>query len=136
MSVNCIAPVERVERPTRTKKNFRPVQVIFDNTIQRRSSDQVKADTAKAKAEAAAIEDAATVHRKSQMDRCAALQDAMQARDNARLLEAARPDLYIDPKLMSNTDVEALSDSHPMDDEPTDTLTNNPLAVERSSYRG
>jgi hypothetical protein len=128
--------VERVERPTRAKKNFRPAQVIFDNTIQRRSSEQVKADAAKAKAEAAAIEDAATAHRKSQVDRCAALQDAMQARDNARLLEARRPDLYIDPKLMSNTDVETLSDSPPMDDEAADTFTNNPLAVERESYRG
>jgi hypothetical protein len=122
-----------VERPTRAKKNFRPAQVILDNTIHRRSAEQKKADDAKAKADAAAAESAMAIQKKSQLERCATLQDALQTRDNARSLEALRPDLFLNPKSAANTDVETLSDSRPMDDEPADTLSKIPPAAGRSS---
>jgi hypothetical protein len=110
-----------VERPARAKKNYRPAQVVFDHTIQRRTSEQVKADEAKARTEAAAAEATAIAHMKSQFDRCAAVEDAMQADDNAKSLEALRPDLHIDPESAPNTDV--------------DTLLGPPV-VDCSSYRG
>ena len=129
-----------MERPTRAKKNYRPAQVVFDYSVQRRTSEQVKADHAKAAADAAAAEVAAAAHKKNQLDQVAALEDAIQEED-AESLGILRPDLYIDPKSASNTasDVDTLSDTHltPMLDDPTgvprDPLTEIPL--EATSYR-
>ena len=130
-----------MQRPTRAKKNYRPAQVVFDYSIQRHTSDQVKADQAKAAADAAAAEATAAAHQKGQLDRVAALKDAIQEED-AQSLDVLRPDLYIDPKSASNTasDVDTLSDSHltrMLDDPigiPRDPLTDLPL--EPTSYRG
>lgn len=125
-----------MERPTRAKKNYRPAQVVLDYTIQRRTSEQVKADQAKAKMDAAAVESAAIAHNQSQMDQVAALEDALQVEDDAQSLEYLRPDLHIDPKLASNTDVDTLSDSCPMLDEPVGALIALSPLAEHSSYRG
>jgi hypothetical protein len=125
-----------VERPTRAKKNYRPAQVVFDYSIQRRTSEQVKADQAKAKAEAAAAEAAAVAEKQNQLDRVAALEDAMQAQQDAHSLDDLRPDLYISQKSASSSDT--LSDSHLMPDDPIG-LPRVPLTdlpPERSSYRG
>ena len=105
-----------MERPTRAKKNYRPAQVILDNRVQRRTSEQVKADQAKAEAEAAAAKAAAAAHNQSQLDQVRAIEDSMQAEENARSLDDLRPDLYISQKSASST--ETLSDSHlvPLDD--------------------
>jgi hypothetical protein len=121
-----------VERPTRAKKNYRPAQVVFDYTTQRRTSEQIKADEAKAKADATAAESDAAALRKSQLERCAAIEDAMQAADNLQSLQDLRPDLHL--KSASNTDVEPLSDSPPMLGEPVDAFIGPPV-VERRSYR-
>ena len=115
--------------------------MVFDHSIQRRTSEQVKADQAKAAADAAAAEVAAAAHKKSQLDQVAALEDAIQEED-AQSLGVLRPDLYIDPKSASNTtsEVDALSDTHltPMLDDPIggqhEPLTDIPL--EATSYRG
>jgi len=102
-----------MERPTQAKKNYKPAQVVLDYTIQRRTSEKVKADQAKAKANAAAAEAEAAAHKQSQLNQVAALKDAMQAED-AQSLDVLRPDLYIDPKsaLSSASEVDTLSDSH------------------------
>ncbi len=124
-----------MEQPTRVKKNYRPAQAIFDYTIQRRMSEQVKADNTKAKADAAAAKAAAIIQQQGQKSQVAALEDAMQAEDNARSLDDIRPDLSIGTKSSQNTDVDILSDSHQMLDEPVDAI--DPLSLtERSSYRG
>jgi hypothetical protein len=122
--------------------------VVFDYTIQRRTSAQVKADEAKVKAAAAAAEAAAAADKQSQLDRVAALEDAIQEED-AQSLDVIRPDLYIDPKSANTaSDADTLSDSHLMPDDPTgipqdsdplidlqpDPLTD--LLTEQSSYRG
>jgi hypothetical protein len=106
-----------VERPSRAKKNYRPAQVVLDHTIQRHTSEQVKADQAKAKADAAAAKAAATAHLQSQKDQVAALEDSMQDEAYTRSQEELRPDLHIDYKSASNTEVETLSDSHMLDDD-------------------
>ena len=54
---------------------------MFDYSIQRRTSEQVKASQAKAKTEAAAADAAAAAHQQSQKDRIATLEDAMQAEE-------------------------------------------------------
>jgi hypothetical protein len=122
--------------------------VVFDYTIQRRTSAQVKADEAKVKAAAAAAEAAAAADKQSQLDRVAALEDAIQEED-AQSLDVIRPNLYIDPKSANTaSDADTLSDSHLMPDDPTgipqdsdplidlqpDPLTH--LLTEQSSYRG
>jgi hypothetical protein len=121
--------------------------VVFDYTIQRRTPAQVKADDARVKAAAAAAEAAAAADEQSQLDRVAALEDAIQEED-AQLLDVLRPDIYIDPKSASNTagDVDTQSDSHLMPDDPTGIpqgplidLQPDPLTdhqPEQSSYRG
>ncbi|KAI0263337.1 hypothetical protein BGY98DRAFT_940228 [Russula aff. rugulosa BPL654] len=58
-----------MEWPMQAKKNYRPAQVVLDYLVQRRMSDQVKADQAKAKAEAAATKAATIVYLQSQKDR-------------------------------------------------------------------
>jgi hypothetical protein len=124
-----------LERPSRAKKNYRPAQVILDNTIQRRTSEQVKADQAKAKADAAAAEAADVAHQQNQKNRVAALEDAMQAEEYAQSLEDLRPDLH--HKSASNTDVETLSDSHMIFDDPIE-IPREPLTglpPDGSSYR-
>ena len=72
----------------------------------------MRSDQAKAKAEAAAAEAAAIAHQQSQKDRVAALEDAMQANKYAQSLEDVRPDLHINHKSATNTDVDTLSDTH------------------------
>jgi len=64
--------------------------------IQRRTSEQVKADQAKAKADAAAAKAAATAHLQSQKDQVAALEDSMQDEAYTQLQEELRPDLHIE----------------------------------------
>jgi len=125
-----------MERPTRAKKNYRPAQVVLDHTIQRRTSEQVRADQAKAKMDAAAAESAAIAHKQSQLDQVTALEDALQVEDDAQSLEYLRPDLHIDPKSASNTDVDTLSDLRPILDKPVDALTALSPLAEHSSYRG
>jgi hypothetical protein len=123
-------------RPIRAKKNLRPAKVVLDYTIQRRSSNQVKIDQAKAKADTAAAEAATIAHKQNQLNQVASLEDAMQAREDAEALEAIRPDLHITHKSALNTDAETLSDSHLMLDDPIeiqrDMLTDLPL--EQCSY--
>ena len=133
-----IHPKATKERPSRAKKNYRPAQVVLDNSIQRRTSEQVKADQAKAKVEAAAVKAAAIAHQQSQRDSVAALEDVIQDGEYARSLEDLRPDLHIYRKSASNTDVDGLSDSHlttPLDDPFTETsrepLTDFPLRISR-----
>lgn len=124
------------ERPTRAKKNYRPAQILFDHSVQRRTPEQVKADQAKAKAEAAAAKAAVLAHQQIQKDRVAALEDAQQVEEHTRSLEDLRPDLHIDHKSAS-TDVETLSDSHLTLDNPI-TLPRKPLIdlpLDHSSYR-
>jgi hypothetical protein len=97
----------------------------------------VRLDQAKAKAEAAATEAAAIAHQQSQKDRVAALEDAMQANEYAQSLEDVRPDLHINHKSATNTDVDTLSDTHLNLDEPID-IPRKPakdLPSDRSSYR-
>jgi hypothetical protein len=115
------------------KKNYRPAQVVFDHTIQRRTSEQIKADQAKAKADAAAAEAATAAHLQSQRDQVAAVEDAKQAEEYARSLEDLRPDLHIGNNSVSNTDVDTLSNSHlVLDDDPH----GRPAPADWSSYRG
>jgi hypothetical protein len=123
------------QRPARAKKNYRPAQVVFDYATQRRTSEQIKADEAKAKVNATAAKSDAVALRRSQLDRCAAIEDAMQAAENLRSQHETRPDLHL--KSASNTDMEALSDSRPTPNEPLDALSGHSSVVERrSSYRG
>ena len=79
----------------------------------------MKADQAKAKAEAAAAKAAASAHQQSQKNQVAALEDARQVEEYTRSLEDLRLDLHIDHKSASNTDVDTLSDSHLILDDPT-----------------
>ena len=129
-----------MERPTRAKKNYRPAQVVFDYSIQRRTPEQVKADQAKAKAEAAAAEAAAAANKQTQLDRVAAIEDALEEED-MQSLDVLRPDLYIDPKSASNAASNVdLSDSHLNSslDDPIGT-PHSPLIdlpPEHSSYQG
>ena len=130
-----------MERPARAKKNYRPAQVVWDYSIQRRTSEQVKADQVKAKAEAAAAEAAAKAHQEGQKAQVAALEDAKQAEEYAQSLEELRPDLHIDHKSASasTTDVETLSDSHLTLDNPIprEPLIDLPqlLPLDHTSYR-
>jgi len=134
-----------MERPSRAKKNYWPAQVVIEHTIQRRTPNQVKVDQEKAKKDAAAAKAAAIAHKQSQLDRVASLEDAMQARDDARSLEDLRPDLHIDHKSGSISDVDTLSDSHLALEEPIEIprlpsieIPRPPLTelpFERSSYR-
>ncbi|KAN0111553.1 hypothetical protein V8E52_008392 [Russula decolorans] len=120
------------------KKNYRPAQVVLDHMIQRRTSEQVKADQAKAKADAAAAKAAATAHLQSQKDQVAALEDSMQDEAYTQSQEELRPDLHINYKSASNTEVETLSDSHMLDDPigiPCEPLTVRDLPPDQSSYR-
>jgi hypothetical protein len=97
----------------------------------------VKADQGKAKMEQAAAEATASAEKQRQFDQVAALEDAMQAEDDAQSLGDLRPDLQIGHKSASNTDVDTLSDSHLMLDDPVrvafDALIDPPS--ERGSYR-
>lgn len=134
-------PKATKERPTRAKKNYRPAQVLLDYSIQRRTSEQVKADQAKAKTEAAAAEATAKAHHEIQKEQIAALEDAKQAEEYSRSLEELRPDLHLGHNSASATDVETLSDSHLTLDVPID-ITREPLIdlpqllpLEHSSYR-
>jgi hypothetical protein len=115
------------------KKNHRPAQVVFDYTIQRRTSEQIKADQAKAKTDAAAAEAATAAHLQSQRDQVAAVEDAKQVEEYTQSLEDLRPDLHIGNKSASNTDVDTLSNSHLI-------LDDNPLGIpaptDWSSRRG
>jgi hypothetical protein len=63
------------------KKNYRPAQVVLDYLVQRRMSDQVKANQAKAKAEAAATKAATIVYLQSQKDQVTAIENTMQAKE-------------------------------------------------------
>ena len=126
-------------RPTRAKKNYRPAQVVLDNTIQRRTSEQVKVDQAKAKKEAAAAEAATMAHKQRQLEQVAALEDTLQTHNDAQLLEDLRPDLQ---KSWSNTDVDTLSESdfHPMICDPISifSMPGDPpmvIPLDTSSYR-
>jgi len=107
--------------------------------IQRHTSDQVKADQAKADAQAVAAKAAAVAHQESQKNRVAALEDAMQDKEYTRSLEILRPDLHNCHKSVSNTDVDTLSNSHQsnlmLDDLPhAESLTNLDLLLKQSSY--
>jgi hypothetical protein len=66
-----------------SEKNYWLAQVVLDYTIQRRTSEQVKADQAKAKMDAAATESAAITHNQSQLNQVATLKDALQVEDDA-----------------------------------------------------
>ena len=72
----------------------------------------MRSDQAKAKAEVAATEAAAIAQQQSQKNCVAALEDAMQANKYAQSLEDMRPDLHINHKSATNTDVDTLSDTH------------------------
>src|SRR5258708_12345356 len=134
-----------MEQPSRAKKNYWPAWVVTGHRIQRRTPKQVKVDQEKAKKDAAAAKAAAIAHKQSQLDRVASLEDAMQARDDARSLEDLHPDLHIDHKSGSISDVDTLSDSHLVLQEPIEIprlpsieipcppLTEIPF--KRSSYR-
>ena len=100
-----------MERPSRAKKNYRPAQVIFDHSIQCRMSDQVKADQAKAEAQAVAAKDVGVAHQESQKNRVAALEDAMQDKEYARSLENFRRTGKNDVSFHSSA-VQAGSNSH------------------------
>lgn len=96
----------------------------------------MKADQAKVKAEAAVAEAAALAHQQTQKDRVAALEDAQQVEEYTRSLEDLRPDLHINHKSASNTDVETLSDSYLILDNPIQ-LPRKPLIdlpIDHSSY--
>src|SRR5260370_363430 len=107
-----------MERPSRAKKNYWPAQVVIEHTIQRRTPNQVKVYQEKAKKDIAAAKAAAIAHKQSQLDQVASLEDAMQARNNACSLENLHPDLHIDHKSGSISDVDTLSDSHLVLKEP------------------
>lgn len=110
---------------------------MFDHTIQRRTSEQVKADQVKANAEAAAAEAAAIADKECQLQRVASIEDAMQAEDDAKSLEDLRPDLHIGPKSVSNSEVDTLSDSHLIPDDAIENLHDSLMDFppELSSYR-
>ena len=110
---------------------------MFDYSIQRRTSEQVKASQAKAKTEAAAADATAAAHQQSQKDRIAALEDAMQAEELTQSLEGIRPDLHINHKSVMNTNDDTLSDSH-LNHEDSVDISDEPvmdLPSDRSSYR-
>jgi hypothetical protein len=109
---------------------------VFDYSIQRRTSEQVKADQAKAKTDAAAADAAAAAHQQTQKERIAAIEDAMQAEEHTRSLEDIRPDLHIDHKSATNTNDDTLSDSHLNLEDPID-ISGKPvmdLPSNQSSY--
>src|SRR5260221_10265974 len=97
---------------------------------------KVHADQKKAKVDAVAAEAAAVAHHQSQLDRVAALEDAMEAEDMTRSLEDLRPDLHIGHKSASSTDGNTLSDSPPMLDDPVAMPHNMQIEfpLEGSSY--
>jgi hypothetical protein len=105
---------------------------VLNYTIQCQSSEQVKIDKAKVKADTTAAEAAAITHKQNQLNRVASLEDTMQAQEDAESLEAIRPNLHISAL---NIDTEAMSDSHLMLDDPIEIqhnlLTDLP---EQSSY--
>jgi len=117
---------------------------VIEHTIQRRTPNQVKVDQEKVKKDVAAAKAAAIAHKQSQLDQVASLEDAMQACNDARSLENLHPDLHIDHKSGSISDVDTLSDSHLVLKEPIEIpclpsikipcplLTELPF--ERSSY--
>ena len=80
--------------------------------IQCHTSKQVKDDQAEAKKDAATAAAAAIVHKQSQLDQVAALEDAMQAKDTAQSLEDLRPDLHMHWSSASSTEDNIVSDSH------------------------
>src|SRR5258707_13320419 len=107
-----------MERASWGKKNYWPARVVIEHMIQCRTPNQVKVDQEKAKKDAAAAKAAAIAHKQSQLDQVASLEDAMQACNDARSLEDLRPDLHIDHKSGSISDVNTLSDSHLVLEEP------------------
>ena len=123
--------------PDRLKKNHKPAKVVLDCSTQRRLTVKVHTDQKKAKVDAVAAEAAAVAHHQSQLDRVAALEDAMEAEDTTRSLEDLRPDLHIGHKSASSTDGNALSDSPPMLDDPVAMPHNMQIDFppEGSSYR-
>jgi hypothetical protein len=80
---------------------------VFKYLIQPCTSEQLKADQAKAKTNATAA-----AHQQSQKECIATLKDTMQAEQYTRLLEDFRSDLHIDHKSATNTNDITLSDSH------------------------
>src|SRR5260370_34389678 len=90
----------------------------MDCQTQRRSTVKVHYDQKQAKADAVAAEATAVAHHQSQLDRVAALEDAVEAEDTTQSLEDLRPDLHIGHKSALSTDGNALSDSPPMLDDP------------------
>src|SRR5260221_195125 len=89
---------ERSAQTHSLKKNHKPAKVVLDCLTQRHSTVKVHANQKKAKVDAVAAKAAAVAHHQSQLDRVAALEDAVEAEDTTRSLEDLRPDLHIGHK--------------------------------------
>lgn len=80
----------------RAKANTRPAQIVLDNTIQRRTSEQVQRDKETKRAAAEATAQANQIAEDNGIQRIAAIEDGMRREDEAYKKNAARPDLQAD----------------------------------------